>query len=40
MAKRSKEQLKKANKAERQREIENKSGFGNKKLEGPNQPST
>lgn len=40
MAKRSKEQMKKANKAERQRENEMKPGFGNKKLEGPNQPST
>lgn len=39
MAKRSKEQMKKAAKNEKQREMETKPGYGDKKLEGPDRPA-
>jgi hypothetical protein len=39
MAKRSKEQMKKATKNEKQREMEPKPGYGDKKLEGPDRPA-
>ena len=40
MTNRSKEQLKKVvEKDERKREIESKSGYGDKKLQGPNRPA-
>lgn len=40
MGKRSKEQMKKAQKNEKQREMESAPGYGDKKLEGPDRPST
>lgn len=40
MEKQSKEQIKQSNNNEKQRKVENKPGFGDKKLAGPNRPST
>ncbi|WP_274598785.1 hypothetical protein AWH56_26490 [Anaerobacillus isosaccharinicus] len=39
MAKRSKEQMKKDSKNEKQRVVENKPGYGDKKLGGPDRPA-
>ncbi len=39
MGKRSKEQMKKSQSNEKQREMEPKPGYGDKKLEGPDRPA-